>query len=185
MTLIELVKILQTFAKDHQKKTFHLKEVASFAGVSQAATGMTLLRAARKGLLWRVKNVWINPMHPPSLEELGLALVSPSYVSFESALNHHHILSQSPRGGVTLATTGRSQSIPTPLGKISAIHLKESLFWGFDLERMALPEKAWLDLLYIRKKKGEKLSEVFYSDLLNHKRLKEFRKKIAFKKVVC
>lgn len=177
MKQIELVKIIQDLFKKHQKKIFSLREISAYAGLSRADMGMSLIRGAENGILWRVKNLWINQLNPPSLEEVALSLISPSYISFESALYAHHILSQSPRGGVTLATPARSAVIETPLGVIRAIHLKKELFWGYDIHRMALPEKAWLDLLYIRSRKGLENSEVFYPDRLNRKKMTLFAKK--------
>lgn len=55
-------------------------------------------------------------------------------------------------------------------------HLKSSLFFGFDAERVAYPEKAYLDTLYIRMRNGEKgiFTETLYRDKLNQQRLKKF-----------
>lgn len=176
MNQIELMKILQKLSQEHRKKIFLLKEIAAYSGLSRPQVAMSLLRGLKKEILWRVKNHWINRLDPPTLEELALTLVSPSYISFESALYHHHVLSQSPRGGLTLATTSRPRRIDTPLGRIEAIHLKSDLFWGYDAHRMALPEKAWLDLHYIRSRKGLQFPEVFYLDQLDQKKIKSFLK---------
>lgn len=136
---------------------------------------MTLLRGQRHGLLWRVKNLWINRRDPPQLEEIALALVSPSYLSFETAMYKQGILSQSPRGALTAATLGRPRVISTPLGQIQFFHLKPDIFFGFNEERIAWPEKAILDLCYIRLRKGlEPLPDLtFYPEELNRRRLRE------------
>ena len=174
MNQVELMKILQKLSREHEKRIFLLKEIAAYSGLPRPQVAMSLLRALDKGIVWRVKNHWINRLDPPTLEELALSLISPSYISFETALYHHHILSQSPRGSLTLATTSRPRKIDTPLGRIEAIHLKKDLFCGYDSRRMALPEKAWLDLQYIRSRKGLQFPEVFYLDLLDQKKLKKF-----------
>jgi len=179
MTQIDLVGILQRFARDHKKRVFSLREIATLAGVSRAAAGMTLIRAEKRGVVWRVLNLWINRLDPPELLEIALSLPSPSYLSFEGALYRHGLLSQSPRGALTLATTGRPRRIETPGGILQFIHLKNPLFFGFNAERIAFPEKAWLDLLYIRGRRGRKnpITETVYLDRLNKARLASFERR--------
>ena len=66
----------------------------------------------------------------------------------------------------------------TPLGVIYYTHLAEKYFFGFDAARMAGPEKAFLDMVYIRMRHGTfEPSEVFYRELLNEKKLKELAKR--------
>ncbi|MDO8643353.1 MAG: hypothetical protein Q7S00_00080 [bacterium] len=174
MNKIELIKLLRKFVGEYKKKIFSLREIADFTGESRASTGMTLIRAKRSGLVEGVGNLWFNKMDPPTLEEFALELKSPSYVSFESALYRHGLLSQSPKGGLTVATLSRPGRFKTPLGVIHYIHLEKKFFSGFDAERIALPEKAFLDLVYIRMRTGTfELSEVIYQDLLNVRRLKK------------
>jgi hypothetical protein len=58
---------------------------------------------------------------------------------------------------VTSVTTGRPQSIETPLGRFDFRHVSRKCFWGYqqvDLKSglqafVALPEKALLDLIYL------------------------------------
>lgn len=176
MNLVDFLQILQTLAKTHGKRVFLLREIAALSGASRPATGMTLLRAQKKGLVFRVGNLWVNRADPAPLEEIALALRSPSYISFESALYRRGVLSQSPRGALTLATPRRSGSFVTPLGTIRFIHLKNDLIFGYDETRLAYSEKAWLDLVYIRGRSGRRIlwTEQFYPETLNRKRLKQF-----------
>lgn len=178
MTTLSLIQMLQTFAHDYNKRVFSLREIATIANISRPAAGMTLIRAAKKGIVFRVGNFWINQMDPPDLNEIALNLTQPCYISFESALYHHHILSQSPRGALTVATQARPSLVETPQGNIRFTHLKPSLFFGYDANRIALPEKAWLDLIYIRGLQGNKgiLTETFYMKTLNKKKLRLFQK---------
>lgn len=179
MTSIELITLLNALDRQEQKRCFTLRELALLSGKTRPAVGMALQRAAEKKIVAHLGSLWINMLHPPEVFELALALVAPSYISFESALYHHGVLSQSPRGGVTVATTGRSRSFETPMGMVQAIHLKSTLFFGFDADRIASPEKAWLDLLYIRGRKGQKeqFSETFYRDRLHRSQLRSFLKR--------
>lgn len=176
MKLTELIKTLNDLNERHKKGVFTLNELVAFTQTTKTAAAMTLIRAMRHQMVWRVRNLWINALAPPPLEEIALALYSPSYVSFESALYRKGVLSQAPRGALTLATTKRPLVVHTPLGKIQFIHVKQNLFFGFDKERIAYVEKAFLDLAYIRglRTKSLQFSETFYFQDLNQKKLKIF-----------
>lgn len=176
MGQVELIKAMEILSRNHQKKVFFAREIASLLSLSRPAAAMLLIRAEKKGIVFRIKNLWVNHLNPPTILEVALALYSPSYLSLESALFHHQCLSQSPKGGITLVTSGRPLKIKTPLGNIRYFHMKEKLFFGFDVHRIAYPEKAWLDLVYLRGLKGRSdiLSEEFYFDGMNKKRLSTF-----------
>ena len=154
MTLVTLIRHMQHLARGHGKRIFTSREISLLSGESRFATGMTLTRGAAKGLVSHVGIHWLNLLDPPELSDVAMTLESPSYMSFESALYHHGILSQSPRAAMTMATTRRPSSRRTPIGTIRYFHLGTALFFGYDEDRMALPEKAWLDLLYLRGLKG-------------------------------
>lgn len=177
MTLVRLIQIMQTLARDHKKRVFTLREISALTQSARAASAMMLLRAAQKGLVARVGNLWLNMMDPPELLEVAQSLPSPSYLSFESALFRHGILSQAPRGALTMASTGRPRIVQTPLGIIRFIHLKPSLFFGFDADRIAFPEKAWLDLIYIRRGCKNLITEEFDLSGLKSKSVKRFIEK--------
>lgn len=171
MTLIELVRLMQKLAREHEKRVFTLREMATLKGEARTGTAMTLVRAARKGIVARAGTLWLNLLDPPELLEAALSLASPSYLSFESALYRHGVISQSPRGPLTMATTRRPRLFETPLGMIRFFHLQPALFFGFDDHRIALPEKAWLDLLYIRGLRGRRnlITEKVYTGNLDQK----------------
>ena len=77
----------------------------------------------------------------------------PSYISLQTALYHHGMISQIP--SVTYAVSlARTKRFVTPLGEISIHHLDAHFFFGFELLensliKMATPEKALLDILYL------------------------------------
>lgn len=173
MTVVELILLMQGMARDHRKRVFSLRELSVLKGESRASSAMALLRAARKGIVARTGNQWINLMDPPDILEVALALRSPCCMSFESALHRRGVISQAPRGALTMATPGRSFSCRTAVGPIRFFHLKPALFFGFDEQRVALAEKAWLDLLYIRGLQGREgiVTETVHLDVLDRRRL--------------
>lgn len=83
-------------------------------------------------------------------------LVTPSYVSLESALNFHEIIPDVAQG-VTAVTTGRVVEYETPLGRYIFHHVLHERFWGAELRSVARgqealvasSEKALIDLLYL------------------------------------
>lgn len=81
-------------------------------------------------------------------------LYEPSCVSLETALNFHGLLPQFPYE--IASVTPRKPVIKTLEGKTYRyVHLKQSLFWGYDAVAgflIAHPEKALLDLLYLQSK---------------------------------
>jgi hypothetical protein len=77
----------------------------------------------------------------------------PAYVSLQSALYRHGMISQIP--SVTYAVSvARTRTFDTPLGTVSVHHLDPAFFFGFETVgegrgAMATPEKALLDALYL------------------------------------
>ncbi len=77
----------------------------------------------------------------------------PSYISLQTALYYHGMISQIP--SVTYAVSlARTRRYSTPLGTLSIHHIASDFFFGFDfynntLIKMATPEKALLDVLYL------------------------------------
>lgn len=178
MKMTDFTKILNKLSRDYKKKIFTLREISILTGENKPAVGMALLRAKKEGLVERVKNMWINMVDKPSLSDLAFAIKPLSYISFESALYKHGILSQSPRGALTIATIQRPERMSTPIGEIIFTHISKKIFFGFDSFHMALPEKAYLDLLYMNIRKGrDALSEVIYKEELDRKLLSTMLKK--------
>lgn len=81
----------------------------------------------------------------------------PSYVSLLSALSYHGIV---PELVVTTtsATTARPECFSTTAGQCIYQHVKQELFWGYELVKlaggdeafMATPEKALLDVVHLQ-----------------------------------
>lgn len=179
MKSVELIKYLTELSRKHEKRVFKLRELSIYAKAGAEATAMGLLRLKKKGIVDRVGALWINLLDPPTLEEVALTLCSPSYISFENALFKRNVLSQSPRGMLSLVTTKRSGRYETPMGNIEYIHIQPQLFFGYDKTRVAYPEKAVLDLIYIRTKKGLGPSPpvTIYWEEFSRSRLKQWGKK--------
>lgn len=84
-----------------------------------------------------------------------------SYVSFEYALFYHNLIDQVP-STVTLVTKKRSKKIKMSNWVFEYTHLKQELFFGYNLKDkiyVATPEKALADLVYLIAR-GKRLTEL-------------------------
>lgn len=83
-------------------------------------------------------------------------LKSASYVSLQSALAWYGMIPEFVPE-TTSVTTGRPQTLKTPIGRFSYRHINKSFFWGYQQIEVtagqkvfiARPEKALLDLVYL------------------------------------
>ena len=100
------------------------------------------------------KNSYILTNPAPTRFAIANFLFTPSYISLETALNYHGILSQFPYE-ITSVTPKKSTIKQVDSQAFSYAHLQPKLFWGYeknDGQLIALPEKALLDQLYLTSK---------------------------------
>lgn len=122
--------------------------LAEKTGKQRDSLRVALKRLERYGLLSRVGRRWII-LPPMTLAEAIPHVWSPSYLSLEWALNYHEILDQVTYW-YTAVTTGKEGKQETSLGTVALYHIPRKLFFGFDKQYVASPEKAILDLIYVR-----------------------------------
>ena len=92
----------------------------------------------------------------PSEFYIASVLKTPSYISLEKALEYHGLIPEAV-AVFTSVTTKRPESFKTPVGRYDYQHVKPPLFWGYTSLNMggqtvfmADPEKALLDLFYLK-----------------------------------
>jgi len=90
------------------------------------------------------------------LYEIANRIYKPSYVSLESALAHYQLIPESAYG-VTSVSTRRTYRFSSELAVFRYQTVRPQLYSGYDLAargsrrvKIARPEKAILDLLYLR-----------------------------------
>ncbi|WP_018289523.1 type IV toxin-antitoxin system AbiEi family antitoxin domain-containing protein [Verrucomicrobium sp. 3C] len=137
---------------------FSTRDAAAICGMTIKAASKALSRFAAEGLLTRmVRGFWV--VIPDRLSDLSLAeplIGMPSYVSLLSALSFHGMITQVPQDVYSM-TVGRSRKIDTPEGVYAFHHCEPDWFFGFDLPtenpwlKIATPEKALLDVFYLRR----------------------------------
>jgi hypothetical protein len=161
---------LEFFKKNRSKKTFSLSDLVVLTGENRPSMSVQLSRLVRSGLIDHPVRGWYsNPLRPPSDEELAMVIRNPSYFSMEYALSRHGILSQSTLT-YTLITTKLPRTYHVD-GRVFEYHqVKRSLFWGYRSEGTALaaePEKALLDLIYVRSAKRGGIEENLLDSLMD------------------
>jgi hypothetical protein len=116
-------------------------------------------RAVKKGLIHRLsRGYYINTFLKgwPLVEEVGCFLRAPAYVSGEWALHKHGFLLQVPQTCTVItlqSSVGQSRSLGYQGITLEFSRIAPILFFGFTRQErydMATPEKALLDLLYLR-----------------------------------
>ena len=142
------------FFRDHTiKKIFSLNDLKVLTGEKTSSVSVQLSRLSRSGWVMNpVKGWYTNPFNIPSSEELSMVLRAPCYLSMEYALSRHGILSQDVHT-YTMVTTKLPYTYRSDDDIFEYHQIKRSLFWGFINEgsiQVAEPEKALLDLIYIR-----------------------------------
>ncbi|HBC89064.1 MAG TPA: hypothetical protein DCZ94_19160 [Lentisphaeria bacterium] len=156
---------------------FSTSDIAVYLQVSESHANKMLSRLRAAGLLLHIRRgLWGIPgkIDPLSLPEL-LTFPYPAYVSLQSALYYHGIISQMP-SIIYAVSLARTRNFSTPLGTVSIHHIKPDFFFGYEnfgtgKIKMASAEKALLDFIYL----GPAKSRIF-------KALPEFELARGFKR---
>lgn len=121
----------------------HIQSDDTFYLYIRKLTQLEILEKLKRG-------IYIIKDHPPHEYNIANILYTPSYVSFETALNFYGILSQFPYE-ITSATVGKSIRKTIHDTTYSYAHIQSLLFFGYQKKEghlIAEPEKALLDQLY-------------------------------------
>ena len=151
MTLIGALSLLSSM----REPVFETGDAAARLNLTAAHASAVLARLASGRLLVRLRRgLWAFPDRVDPLSLPGrLTAPLPSYVSLQSALYLHGLISQIP--AVTYAVSlARTRRFDTPLGVVSIHHVTPAFFSGFDPTGpqgalIASPEKALVDVLYL------------------------------------
>jgi len=161
---------------------FTTNDAAAVLQLTRPHASKTLARLAMARQVLRLRRgYWgfpdkIDPLILPVL----LTAPVPCYISLQSALYAHGMISQVPLR-IYAVSLARTQAFSTPLGAVSVHHVKPSFFGGFEVNdrtgiAMATPEKALVDFLYL----GPARSRLFTA-LPELELPKGFRRRLALK----
>ena len=158
---------------------FTLKTIKDILSIDKESTQFSIIKKLVKaGLIERIeKDKYLLKGKTFSDFTLANFLYHPSYISFETALNFHGILSQFPYE-ISSATVKKTTRKTFQEKVFVYVHIKKELFWGYEKKNgflIATGEKALLDQLYIAAKghRSINLDEYDFSNI-SLSRLKEY-----------
>lgn len=151
MKLLDALRIVEDFGQP----VLETVDAAAIWGVSNGHASKILARLAESGhAVGLRRGLWGFPekLDPLALPE-RLTAPQPAYVSLQSALYYHGMLSQIP-AAIYAISLARTRRYVTPLGTVSVHHVAPEFFFGFEAVgasgiSLALPEKALLDYFYL------------------------------------
>jgi len=125
-------------------------------GLSLPSAYKALERYAKQGAVVRLRNgLYSLPWNKPGAMAIANALYRPSYISYESALAHCHLIPETVYA-VTSATTRRTKEFEAGESGYLYHSIKARAFTGYrpykigdELVLMADPEKALCDYLFL------------------------------------
>jgi predicted transcriptional regulator of viral defense system len=183
MNQIEALHRLQTLATP----VVESRDVAALLQVSASNATTILRRLGAEGMIVHLsRGRWLvdKKVDRLALPEL-ISAPHPAYISLQSALFHQGLIEQIP-SILYAVTPARPRQCRTPLGTISFHRMPPELFTGFELSsrsdaKIAIPEKALFDLLYLAPGKSRlfsKLPELSIPRGFQWQRLKEYTQRV-------
>ena len=158
-------------------------ELARKRQISAPLVRNALRRYELKGLVERVSTkIYINHLNQQfSPRDLVNILRPESYISLESALVDRGVITQSP-SVLTCVTRGYPQSFRSKSVNIIYRKISTELYWGseerstrYNKYRIAEPEKALLDWIYLSRQEGLPTAiDEFQLQLLNPAKLRDY-----------
>ncbi|MCI0478119.1 MAG: hypothetical protein L0Y55_17900, partial [Anaerolineales bacterium] len=147
-TQLELIQYLGELNKPY----LTVADLEKILRVSRPGLYVVIHRLVKQGALARLRRgAYRGIFDSTDAAQIANTLYHPSYLSFESALARHGILSQIPYT-LTFATSKRSKRITVGATAVEFRQLNATLFFGYTLEQsiyVAEPEKALLDEMYL------------------------------------
>lgn len=170
-----------------QKSYFSFADLRKISVLDDASLRVAISRLIKTGKLAALtKGYYCQDLAKVDFPKLALEIYAPSYLSFEWVLGQKGVLSQKSYA-LTLATTKRARQIETSGASFNYHHLKENLFFGYELENgylVAQPEKAFLDLAYLSLNGYARLDgEEMNLKLLKKVKVEEYLKKFNSKRL--
>lgn len=155
MKAVEWVRFFTDQRACHGKSVFSVTELANVADASQAVINVQLGRLVRRGLIRR----WVPGRYglPDGMtaEDLVAAIDTDAYVTGAYALARQGFITQQPReiDCFTRRRHNRSRRRNTPLGSLTFVCVSPRIHSTPAGERVAPPEQALCDLLYVLRRR--------------------------------
>ncbi len=140
------------------------EEAAAVLGISGSNASHLLASLQEAGSMLRLAPGRWSVVAQPSAYLVASWLTDPypSYVSLYTALSRQGLITQMPRS-IYVVSLARTRMVRTPVGTYSVHRLPPELFGGYEErngERIATPEKAVFDTLYLARARGGRFSHL-------------------------
>lgn len=155
------MKLIEVYTKLKQlnQPAIQTNDAAAYLDISVNHANKLLSRISQTKQLIHIKQgVWafddIDPLVLPGF----LTSPFPSYVSLQTALYFHNMISQIPNI-IYAVSVARTKIYKTPIATVSIHHIHPSFYFGYEkkgidgLLKIATPEKALLDIFYLSQTK--------------------------------
>lgn len=145
---------------------------ANLLSQSVSATSHQLRDLADAGLIAHIgRGLWsLTSLTDPLVVGSWITDPDPSYVSLYSALRFHGMIQQLPQT-IFVVSTGKTRHRVTEVGTFSIHQIHPALFGGFEEERerrIATPEKAVFDALYLERARSGRFHGLTEVELPEH-----------------
>ena len=147
-----------------------------------SAASRILSRLESSGLIRRLRRgLWsLNPDLDPLAVPEHLTAPLPAYVSLQTALYSHGMISQIPQV-IFVASLARTRRVTTSLATYSIHRLIPEFFGGYRIDdnnevKMATPEKALLDIFYLSAARSRLFARLPELELLPNFSIRECRR---------
>lgn len=188
MRLIDALNRIRQLNED----VVYTHDVSALLKIDLQNASKMLSRLADSGEVIKIaRGIWgIHGRVDPFILVGKLTTPFPSYISLQTALYHHGMISQIPTT-IYLVSLARSKNVNTPIASYSIHHIVPDLFTGFrqfgpKKIAMATPEKALFDLAYFSRTKiryFSTLSELEIPENLDKQKLQEYISLISNKRI--
>jgi predicted transcriptional regulator of viral defense system len=178
--------------KNKQILIFSRIDVGRVFGSSSAAASLLLHRYAKRGFIARVKRGLYTFAGESAVPTPYLAnkLYEPSYVSLEFALSYHRIIPETVYE-ITSVTTKSTQRFQAMNKTFSYRRIKKEAFTGYETARqgafsffIADPEKAFVDLAYLKTIRQKNVLDRFDKERINKAKALRYAKLFENEKLI-
>jgi predicted transcriptional regulator of viral defense system len=155
------MKLIDTYTKLKKLNlpVIQTNDAAAYLDINVNHASKLLSRISKTNQIIHIKNgVWVFPDTDALILPSLLTSPFPAYVSLQTALYFHNMISQIPNI-IYAVSVGRTKIYKTPIATVSIHHIQPSFYFGHEekgvdgLLRMASPEKALLDIFYLSQTK--------------------------------
>lgn len=146
--------------KNITKPYFTHEEIARVLGISPRSSRVSANRYVKHGLLVRIKrNLYVlretwDTMTREDMFGIANLIQVPSYISLMTALDYYEITTQIQQNFIESIAVKRTKEVAVDSTVFNFTRIQENMYAGFIKKNntffIALPEKAFLDALYLR-----------------------------------